>query len=50
MNGTALTKTDATNGTIVRTTMLHSDHFDYSWLLLGLLAIVLIVTGLREVT
>jgi hypothetical protein len=49
MNATAGTSTDGTNGVIVRTTALHADHFDYSWLLLALLALALIARGLRGV-
>jgi hypothetical protein len=46
----AVTNSDGTNGTIVRTiTMPLNDHADYSWMLLGLLAVVLIASGLREV-
>jgi len=30
MNAIDGTSTDGTNGLIVRTTMLHADHFDYS--------------------
>jgi hypothetical protein len=49
MNATAGTTIEGTTGVIVRTTMLHADHFDYSWLLLALLASALIAWGLRKV-
>lgn len=50
MNVTSVTITNGSNGTIVRTTMiLYGDHFDYSWPLLGVLGVLLIVIGLREV-
>jgi hypothetical protein len=45
MNATAGTSTVGTNGVIVRTKALHADHFDYSWLLLALLALALIARG-----
>jgi hypothetical protein len=46
----AVTNSNGTNGMIVKTITVHpNDHVDYSWMLLALLALVLVVGGLREV-
>ena len=45
---TAATAKD-TNAAVIRRTVFQNDHVDYSWMLLGLLAVVLIAAGLRKV-
>lgn len=48
MSTTSVTNVQGTNVVIVRTTKMHSDRFEYGWLLLGLLAAALIAVGLRK--
>jgi hypothetical protein len=47
MNATADTRADGTNSEMAQTRLPPGDHSDYSWLLLGLLALALIASGLR---
>jgi hypothetical protein len=51
MNAPPGTSTNGTNGVILRTTVPDSSHLDFSWplLLLALLVLVLIASGLRKV-
>jgi len=44
----ASTTTQYTNNAVVRTTTYRSDHLDYSWALLALLAMAMIAAGLRK--
>ncbi len=45
---TSVTNIEGSNTVIVRTTRMHREYPPYAWLLLGLLAAVLIVAGLRK--
>jgi hypothetical protein len=48
MNGVTVTTSTGTNEALVRAISFQTDHSDYSWLLLGLLATAMIVGGLRN--
>jgi len=48
MNTATVVTTNSTDGAIIRTTTFRTDHTDYSWLALGLLAAALIAVGLRK--
>jgi len=45
---TSITNVQGTNVVIVHTTKMHGNRYEYSWLLLGLLAAALIAGGLRK--
>jgi hypothetical protein len=49
MNAVAANGTDGAQGVMAGTAASYLDHADYSWLLLGVVAFVLLVSGLHEI-